>query len=244
MTDLVRREFSFDVEAELGLVWEALTTAKGLATWYVADATVDARQGGELRLDWGQGGVGMGTFEIFEAPHRLKLVYDAEVGAEEWLLSHDAGVTHVRLIHSLPVEDGTTWEDAYDGITRGWLLFHGTLMWTARTRERLGRRAEVQVGSITDGAWIRLLEALGLDSTPVAGSTVDLTETITAEVAVSVDDCSLLLTLDDRATLLVDVEGASLYTLSATYEDETPDVADLRSAIAAVAQRLCDAADS
>ena len=104
----------------------------------------------------------MGTFEIFEAPHRLKLVYDAEVGTEEWLLTHANGITHVRLIHSMPVEDGATWDDLYGDITRGWLLFHGTLVWAAHSRGRLGRRREVRVGSIADGAWGRILDSLGL----------------------------------------------------------------------------------
>ena len=45
MTDLVGREFHFDVQADLDLVWDALTTSEGLTTWYVADATVDPRQG-------------------------------------------------------------------------------------------------------------------------------------------------------------------------------------------------------
>ena len=36
MTDLVPREFSFNVRAERDLVWEALTTSDGLASWYVA----------------------------------------------------------------------------------------------------------------------------------------------------------------------------------------------------------------
>ena len=73
MSELVGREFEFDVESDLDLVWEALTTPEGLSTWYVSSAEVDAREGGELKVDWGTGPFAMGTWEVFDRPHRLKL---------------------------------------------------------------------------------------------------------------------------------------------------------------------------
>jgi uncharacterized protein YndB with AHSA1/START domain len=243
MTDIVGREFAFEVESELELVWDALTTADGLATWYVDNAEIDASPGGELKVDWGTGPYAMGSFEVVEAPHRLKLVYGGDqVGAEEWLLSHEDGVTHVRLIHSLPVEEGSTWDEQYGDITRGWKLFHGTLMWVARTIGRLGRRTEVRLGDIADGAWRRVIEELGLPSTPDANEKIALDGLPPADVLVAVDDYSLLLAFDDEVTLLVDVEGSSLYTVAATYGDETERSAALRSSIAELAERLCKAA--
>jgi len=243
MTDLVGREFSFDVESDLELVWAALTTPDGLATWYVDGAEVDATPGGELKVDWGTGPHAMGTFEVVEPPHRLKLVYGgSETGAEEWLLSHEDGVTHVRLIHSLPVDDDTTWDEQYRDITRGWSLFHGTLAWVARTHGRLGRTAEVRIGELTTGAWKRVMSAAGLAATPAAGSAVTVPGIPEAEVLVSVDGYSLLLAIGRESTLLVDVEGDSLYTVSATYGEASDAAAELREAIVAVAERLCEAA--
>lgn len=241
----VGREFDFEVEAELDLVWRALTTADGLATWYVDHADVDARPGGELKVDWGTGPHAMGTYEVVEPPHRLKLVYGGdEVGAEEWLLSHADGVTHVRLIHSLPVEDGATWDDQYGDITRGWSLFMGTLAWVGRTIGELGRRSEVRIGSIASGAWPRVLDALGVASTPSAGDRLALPDLPAAEVLVGHDGLSMLAAFGDRATLLVDVEGDSLYTVSATYGADSDDLAQLLATITDLAQRLCDAAGS
>lgn len=241
MTDVVGREFEWQVESDLDTVWRALTTPEGLATWYVSNAEVDAREGGELKVDWGTGPFAMGSFEAVDPPHRLKLVYGGDqVGAEEWLLSHEGGVTYVRLIHSLPVEDGKTWDDVYPDIVRGWSLFMGTLQWVTGTVGELGRRSEVRLGDIAKGAWDRVIEALDLHGTPAAGATIALDGLPHADVLIGVDDYSLLLAFADRATLLVDVEGPHLYTLAATYGDtEDP---NLLAGITALAERLCVAA--
>ena len=242
MTDLVGREFSFDVEASLDLVWDALTTGEGLATWYVAEATVEPVVGGGLEVDWGTGSYAMGKFDVVEPPRRIRLVYEGtEVGSEEWLLTHEKGVTHVRLIHSLVVDEGATWDDLYGDIARGWLLFHSTMQWVASTVGTLGRRSEVRLGPISDGSWPRVLAALGCAAPPSAGSVVTIGDLPTGEVLVSVDGYSLLLRFGDNATLLVDVEGESLYTLSATYAAETEDTRVLRASLVDLAERLCAA---
>jgi hypothetical protein len=99
----------------------------------------------------------------------------------------------------------------------------------------------VREGDIASGAWPRVLSALGLESTPRQGATIDLVGR-NAEVLVSVDDFSLLLSFDDEATLLIDVEGDSLYTVSASYGEESPESADLLQRIAELAELACTAA--
>jgi uncharacterized protein YndB with AHSA1/START domain len=243
MTDLVPREFSFDIHADIELVWEALTTADGLASWYVARASVDPQVGGDLEVDWGTGSYAMGTFDVVDSPNRIRLVYgEPEVGTEEWVLNHKDGVTHVLLVHSLPVEDGETWDDRYADITRGWLLFHSTLVWVAAVVAELGRRSEVRLGSIAVDAWPRVLAVLGVAATPQPGSTVHIGGLPRGEVLVAVDGYSLLIAFGNRATLLVDVEGSTLYTLAATYGEETDDTRRLRISLTDLAERLCAAA--
>ena len=245
MTDLVPREFAFDVNADIGIVWDALTTAQGLATWYVEHATIESRVGGNLEVDWGIGSYAMGTFDIVEPPKRIRLVYGGpDVGTEEWVLHHEDGVTHVVLVHSLPVDDGETWDDRYADIVRGWLLFHSTLVWVATAVGKLGRRSEVRLGAISDGAWVRVLATLDLTVTPSPGSTIDIAGLPQGEVLVAVDEFSLLIGFEERATLLVDVEGSTLYTLSATYGKETENTTRLRGDLTAIAEQLCAAAGS
>lgn len=235
------REFDWRIAGDLDLVWRALTTAEGLSTWYVVEAEVDARPGGRLVADWGTGETPMGRFEEVEPHRRLHLAYGDERGAEEWLLEHDGGVTRVRLIHSLPLDDDSTWDETYPGIVRGWALFMGTLRFAVERVGRLGRTAEVRLGDVADGAWTRVLGALGLEATPSPGGRLGLGGR-TAEVLVSVDGYSLLLAVDDEATLLVDVEGTKLYTVAATYGDDDRALAELRAALVRVAELACRAA--
>jgi len=237
------RDFDFEVSCDLDLVWRALTTPEGLSSWYVVDAEVDPRPGGRLVADWGVGPAAMGTFAAVAGPNRILLAYGDEEGAgtEEWLLSHEGGITHVRLIHSLPVDDDATWDDTYPGIVRGWSLFMGTLRFVVERVGRLGRSTEVRVGDIAAGAWPRVLSALGLESTPRQGATVDLAGR-NAHILVSVDGFSLLVGFGDQASLLIDVEGESLYTVSATYGEESTESTGLLQRIAELADLACTAA--
>jgi hypothetical protein len=99
----------------------------------------------------------------------------------------------------------------------------------------------VRIGTIEGDAWGRVLAALGLEVTPAPGAAIPLTDAPSAEVLVAVDGYSLLLAVADRATLLVDVEGPSLYTLAATYGADTGEASALRARLTALAERLCDA---
>lgn len=240
------REFSLEVEGELDLVWEALTTPQGLSSWYVLEADIDARPGGKVTVDWGTGPVGLAEVDEIEPAHRLKLVYRDEgedpTGAEEWLLTHEDGVTHVRLVHSLPVADGATWDDTYPGIVRGWSLFMGTLSFVASRRKRLGRDADARIGDLSSGAWSRVLSALGLERTPQPGELISLPDVGPAEVLVSVDGFSLLFAVEDEATLLIDVEGESLYTVAATYGGASAAVIELKKRLVEIAELACEAA--
>ncbi len=238
---VVPRTFEFDVHASLDDVWAALTTEDGLTSWFVVDATVDLGPGGSVRLDWGTGMQAFGEYVDVEPPRRLRLVYGYEdgepSGGEEWLLTHDGGVTHVRLINSLPVADGATWDDTYPGIVRGWALFTRTLRWILDQGLPLRRATEPLVAPLGDGAWDRVLGALGLGATPAVGASI-ATPAGDAEVLEAVDGYSLLLAFDDPATLLTDVEGDSLYTLAAAYgdhDDVPPAILELAGQVSAAA---------
>lgn len=241
--DLTPRVFEFEVAADFDLVWRALTTAEGLASWYAVDAAIEPEIGGEMSIDFGTGPVAMGNITDIEPGRRLRLVYggDGGPGVEEWLIDGDETVTRLRLVHSLPVADGDTWDGTYPGIVRGWSLFMGTLHFVAGRVGRLGRKTEVRIGEIADGVWNSVLESLGLGTTPEVGQRIGL-GALDADVLVSVDDYSLLLSVEDRGTLLIDVEGDSLYTVAATYGAEDSRAAALREALTEVAERACAAA--
>jgi uncharacterized protein YndB with AHSA1/START domain len=243
--ELTPRAFDMEVDADFDFVWRALTTAEGLASWYAVEAGIEPVAGGVMTIDFGTGPIAMGTISDIEPGRRLRLVYggDGAPGVEEWLIEGNEAVTRLRLVHSLPVADGDTWDGTYPGIVRGWSLFMGTLRFVAGRVRRLGRESEVRIGDVAADAWGRVLEALGLSVTPAPGESVAL-GVAEADVLVSVDDYSLLLAVDDRATLLLDVEGDNLYTVAATYGTETPEAASLRAALTEIAERACAAASA
>ena len=49
-------------------VWQALTTAEGLGTWFGQSAEVDLRVGGKVKLTWNSGDVATLTIERLEPP--------------------------------------------------------------------------------------------------------------------------------------------------------------------------------
>ena len=50
-------------------VWQALTTAEGLGTWFGNTAEVDLRVGGEVKLTWTSGDAATLVIERLEPPH-------------------------------------------------------------------------------------------------------------------------------------------------------------------------------
>jgi uncharacterized protein YndB with AHSA1/START domain len=50
-----RIERTIELTQPPGQVWTALTTAKGLGTWFGNEATIDLRPGGSARMTWANG---------------------------------------------------------------------------------------------------------------------------------------------------------------------------------------------
>ena len=172
-------EFTTTVVAPIDEVWNALTTGEGLQAWYVAKATVEPGLGGEVAISWGEGPEGLSRIDIWEQPHRVRFAYvpqggmevgDQGGGSEEWFLTHDDGVTTVRLVHSLPDPGVEDWQGYYGDIERGWSLFLATLGYYVESTERRGRVTTLATPRVRGEAtevWKRLQAELGL-SGPVA----------------------------------------------------------------------------
>lgn len=106
-------------------VWEMLTTADGLASWFGTRAKVDLKIGGSRVVGWGDDQEMVGEVSAAEPLNRLVVSYVAgdETGAEEWLITSDGTTTRLTLIHSLSIEGLDDWEGFYGDIRRGWNLF-------------------------------------------------------------------------------------------------------------------------
>jgi uncharacterized protein YndB with AHSA1/START domain len=110
-------------------VWQALTTAEGLGTWFGNSAEVDLRVGGEARLTWDSGDTATLTIERLEPPRVFGYTWpvyglpadDPRRTYVEFTLEPTSSGTTLTMVESgfaqLP-EDGH--KVAFSGNTRGW----------------------------------------------------------------------------------------------------------------------------
>lgn len=211
MTD---EALTFDVAVRAGLdeVWRLIATGEGRAAWFGTEASIELVEGGASRVSWdGQQPI-EAVVDTVEPGRRLRLVYAAEgeeLGAEEYLLSHADGVTHVRLIQSLP-PGAEEWEGFYGDLERGWRLFLASLVFAAEdavTAHRIAQCRFVPAPAGRAATWSALCERLGL-ADPSTGDVVDVPLLPAATVRLVDAPHTLLLAAPDR-TAVVDLEGSA-----------------------------------
>jgi uncharacterized protein YndB with AHSA1/START domain len=79
--DRIEREIS--IAAPPASVWDALTTAEHLGTWFGdAGAQIDLRPGGELVCHWEQHGTARAVIEVVEPPRRFRFRWAGPLGEE------------------------------------------------------------------------------------------------------------------------------------------------------------------
>jgi len=111
-------------------VWQALTTAEGLGTWFGHSAEVDLRVGGLVKLTWSSGDVATLTIARLEPPHVFGYTWSLNGLPEEdprrtyvefTLEPSDAGTT-LTMVESgfAQLPEGAQHEKAYSGNVEGW----------------------------------------------------------------------------------------------------------------------------
>jgi uncharacterized protein YndB with AHSA1/START domain len=125
-----RIERTLDIAHPPKAVWDAITTAEGLGSWFGNQATIDLRPGGEASMSWTEGG---------SATMRVERVEEPTVFGFTWriygLPDDDPRRTYVEFTLE-PVGAGTrltvvetgfaqltadAHKAAFDGNTEGWL---------------------------------------------------------------------------------------------------------------------------
>ena len=165
-------------------VWLALATGEGMDGWFLGTGNeIEARVGGRVHLDFGEGGAAESTVTEFEPLRRLafggEAAPDGSAHAFEYTLeARDGGTTWIRLVHSgfLPDEG---WDAEYDALDEGDFMYLHLLVSYAQWF--LGRPAvnlslfRPETGS-RDEAMARFHEALGVGAAPRADepATIDL----------------------------------------------------------------------
>jgi uncharacterized protein YndB with AHSA1/START domain len=111
-------ESAIEVEATPAEVWEALTTAEGLARWFPRAARVRPGEGGEIWFSWGPDVLEAGARIVaWEPPRRLVLEWE---GLRDEYLVEDRGSDVVVRVVSSGFGHGDDWDEIYDSVRTGW----------------------------------------------------------------------------------------------------------------------------
>jgi uncharacterized protein YndB with AHSA1/START domain len=157
-------ETEIDIAAPREVVWDALSTARGIARWFAPHAEVDPRVGGEVVWRWGDLHTWRQTIEVFDPGTRIRTRYDSMVadgsGGKvplfiDFSLEGESGTTTLRLVHS-GFGAGADFDGEFDGISRGWTIELECLrLYLERHagRERAFALSTIDVGDDPDAAW-------------------------------------------------------------------------------------------
>lgn len=179
MTD-DRRQIDLEIEVP-GTpeeVWRAIATGPGITSWYVPH-TVEEEAGGVASASFGDAPEMQiaGRVAEWDPPHRI--VMDGGDPAEglvfEWLVeARDGGSCVVRLINS-GFGQGGEWDDQYDAMHEGWLIFMSNLRlhlehFAGETAITALPMTYVPVDA--DAAWEAMAAALGVPERAAVGERI------------------------------------------------------------------------
>jgi len=211
-------ELEVEVDGSPEEVWAAIATGPGISSWYVPHV-IEEREGGTLKASFGPGPEmeGLGRVAKWDPPRRV--VFDGGESVEglafEWLIeSTGAGTCIVRLVNSGFLADGE-WDDYYDGMTDGWRIFLANL--ALHCTHFLGQQATPSLPTatwpLTSGeAWRLLTTDLGIDSAPLVGDRIEISQPDVPKLAgevvtVTSHHISLLVDTPAPGTAFIAAEG-------------------------------------
>jgi len=99
-----------NIAASVRVIWNALTTAEGLSSWWVDEARVDTRPGGRIVVttedDDGAPIEEIGMFQQLRPTRKIEIKFDSNSPGAlrktriEFVLARDGDETRVAVIHS------------------------------------------------------------------------------------------------------------------------------------------------
>jgi uncharacterized protein YndB with AHSA1/START domain len=135
----LRMELTFEFDAPVEQVWEAIATANGISSWFMR-TDLEERVGGRIVTHMGPDSESPGKVNAYDAPHRLEYEEpdwagltghpDADVTAlvSEFLIEAKSGGTCVLRVVSSAFGSGADWEqEFFDEMEKGWRPFFDRL---------------------------------------------------------------------------------------------------------------------
>jgi uncharacterized protein YndB with AHSA1/START domain len=167
-------EQRIEIAASPDAVWQALTEADQLASWFPVDARVTPGAGGSIWVSWAGASSYESRISIWEPSKHLQLVdMDADLSAgrpvavaQDFYIEGKGGSTVLRFVHSGFSPDAQ-WDEMFEMMQSGWRYFFFNLKHYlehhAGTRRRMVfARVPVPRASSPDD-WETVLRGLGID---------------------------------------------------------------------------------
>lgn len=140
-------DLTIDIDATLDEVWQALTTAEGIARWFAPYAAVTPGEGGSVSVGWDPKEMWEQPITVWEPRRRLQTASDMPSAdgrmvrlAVDYHLDVQGGRVRVRLVNS--GFDGSSWDDYIDGLDAGWSFFLFNLRHALERHRGVARQQE------------------------------------------------------------------------------------------------------
>lgn len=231
-------ELEVEVPGTPEQVWRAVATGPGVSSWYVHHR-VEEREGGSVEFSFGPGMDATGRVAVWDPPRRVVFDGGESTGlAFEWLVeARDGSSCVVRLVNS-GFGSGEDWDDQYDAMRNGWLIFLTNLRLHLQHFADRSATPSLPMAAWPGPravAWHRLLDDLGLPRAPTVGDRIAVTAPDAppfAGTVAAVADDHLAVLLDDPAegTAFLAAEqvgeGVSVSVWSYLYGDDAAAVVE------------------
>ena len=169
-------EVSAEIAAPRDAVWEAISTADGIASWFSPFASVEEGEGGTVSVAWVEGADWPNRITVWEPGRHLRLVdlSDPDTAAAgtaltlDYHLSTANGRTRVRLVNTgLPATPD--WDEHFHMMTNGWRFFLWNLKHALERHPGVPRRmisARPWVTGSREAVWERFFGEEGMGRVP------------------------------------------------------------------------------
>jgi uncharacterized protein YndB with AHSA1/START domain len=121
-----RHEIEVDIEASPSAVWETLSTAPGIMSWFAPEVRVEPGEGGSVFASWGPGMEGSERITAWEPDRHLQLTRERSDGRQASVLDYFIegvnGATSLRLIHS-GFGDAESFDEEFESTGGAWPVF-------------------------------------------------------------------------------------------------------------------------
>jgi uncharacterized protein YndB with AHSA1/START domain len=121
-----QHELQIEISATAERVWQGVSTAEGIASWFAPVARVTPGVGGTVFLRWGEGVEGTLRIEVWEPERHLRLATDRGEGAPpsvaDYFLEGKGGSTVLRLVNS-GFGPEASFDDEYEATGLAWPVF-------------------------------------------------------------------------------------------------------------------------